>query len=151
MKNMAVLIDTNVMLDWFLARSPFAGQAGRILELCINGDLDGYLASHTIINTFYITRKEKSIEERKRFLLMLCQKFAIVGIDKQMLIHALRNDKWYDLEDGLQIQCAITANLDYIVTRDPKGFSDSSIKALSPEAFLEIWDASGYDNRRSPA
>ncbi|MCL2420272.1 MAG: PIN domain-containing protein [Defluviitaleaceae bacterium] len=137
MKNMALLIDTNVMLDWMLEREPFVKQAGHILRLCIDGKVTGYLASHTILNAFYISRKEKSIEERKRFLLMLCKKFKIIGINEQMLIEALQNDAWQDLEDGLQMQCAISAKLDYIITRDLKGFTNSLVKALSPQEFLE--------------
>ena len=137
MKNMALLIDTNVVIDYFLGREPFAGEAEIIMESCILGRLRGFLACHTLLNTFYITRKEKSVEERKAFLLMLCDKFCIIGVDKENIATALRNNAWNDLEDGLQIQCATDENVDYIVTRDPKGFESSKIRVLSPEAFLE--------------
>ena len=138
MKNTALLIDTNIVLDFFLDREPFAECADEIMRNCIVGKIQGYLASHTLLNAFYITRKRKSIEERKEFLLMLCEKFVIVGIDKQTIVSALQNEEWDDLEDGLQIQCAIIEDLDYIITRDPKGFKSSKIQALSPEEFLNL-------------
>jgi len=137
-KNTALLIDTNIVLDFFLGREPFVECADEIMRYCIIGKIQGYLASHTLLNAFYITRKQKSIAERKEFLLMLCEKFIIVGVNKQTIMSALQNEEWDDLEDGLQIQCAIIEDLNYIITRDPKGFENSKIKVLSPEEFLNL-------------
>ena len=135
---MEILIDTNIVLDWLLGREPFLGNAKKIMEPCICGKIKGYLASHTLLNTFYITRKEKSVEERKEILLMLCEKFTIIDLDRQTIIESLHNKDWKDLEDGLQMQCAFNENLDYIISRDPKGFENSKVRFLSPEAFLEM-------------
>jgi len=137
MKNMALLIDTNIVLDWLLERQPFLENAKRIIEYCINGDLRCYLAGHTLLNTFYITRKEKSVAERKEILLMLCDCFEIIDIEKSMIVSALQNENWQDLEDGLQMYSAEQENLDYIITRDINDFKNSQIKALLPEDFLK--------------
>ena len=116
MNDMEILIDTNIVLDWLLGREPFFQSAKVIMEACINGKVRGHLASHTILNIFYITRKEKSIKERKEILLMLCQMFNIIGIDCKMIVETLSNDAWNDLEDGMQMQCATIESLDYIIT-----------------------------------
>jgi len=138
MKNMALLIDTNIVLDWLLERQPFAENAKHIMEYCINGNLRCYLAGHTLLNTFYITRKEKSVVERKEILLMLCDCFEIIDVEKSMIISVLQNESWQDLEDGLQMQSAEQENLDYIITRDIRDFTNSKVKALLPEDFLKI-------------
>ncbi|MCL2089517.1 MAG: PIN domain-containing protein [Oscillospiraceae bacterium] len=138
MKNTAVLIDTNVVLDWLLVRQPFADNAKRIIEYCINENWGCYLAGHTLLNIFYITRKEKSIEERKEILLMLCDCFKIINIEKHMFVTALQNENWRDLEDGLQMLSAEQENLDYIITRDLNDFKHTSVRVLSPESFLKI-------------
>ena len=140
MKNTALLIDTNIVLDWLLERQPFADNAERIMEYCISGNVRGYLAGHSLLNIFYITRKEKSVEDRKEILLMLCNWFEIIDIDREMIVMALQNEKWQDLEDSLQMQCALHENLDYIITRNIKDFTDSQIKALLPEDFLKNSD-----------
>jgi predicted nucleic acid-binding protein len=137
MKNLALLIDTNVVLDWLLERQPFADNAKRILELCVSGELRGYLAGHSLLNIFYITRKVKSIKDRKDILLMLCDRFEIIDIDSDMIMTALRNEEWPDIEDGLQMQSAIQKDLDYIITRDMKDFAHSAIKAITPEDFIK--------------
>jgi len=138
MKNTALLIDTNIVLDYFLDRSPFSEQAEKIMTYCIKSELLGYLACHSLLNIFYIARNQRSLEERKKFLLMLCERFEIIGIDVKKSVSALVNSDWKDFEDGLQIQCAYEANVDYIITRDPKGFVTSKIQALSPEEFLNM-------------
>ena len=136
-KDTAVLVDTNIALDWLLAREPFHEHAKRISEPCLRGALKGYLASHTLLNVFFIARKEKTVEERKEILLLLCKKFEIVNINKKMIIAALNNQAWNDLEDGLQMHCAVIRDVDYIITRDPTGFTASQITVLSPETFIE--------------
>jgi predicted nucleic acid-binding protein len=141
MKNTALLIDTNIVLDWILERRPLADPAKRVIELCINGDLRGYLAAHTILNIFFIVRKEKSVAERKEILLMLCDSFEIINVEKVMIICALENEKWNDLEDGLQMHCAAHEKLDYIITRNIKDFTHSEIKALLPEDFIKMREA----------
>ena len=138
MKNTALLIDTNIVLDWLLERQPFAENAERIMEYCISGNLRGYLAAHSLLNIFYITRKEKSVKDRKEILLMLCDRFEIIDIDSEMIITALQNENWQDLEDGLQMQSAIQEKLDYIITRDINDFAHSTIKVLSPQDFLKM-------------
>jgi len=138
LKNTALLIDTNIVLDWLLERQPFAGNAERIMEYCISGNLRGYLAGHSLLNIFYITRKEKSVKERKEILLMLCDCFEIIDIDSEMIVTALQNENWQDLEDGLQMQSAVQEKLDYIITRDINDFAHSTIKVLSPQDFLKM-------------
>jgi hypothetical protein len=123
-----------------LERRPFAESAKKIIEFCIKDVLRGYLAAHTILNIFYIVRKEKTVAERKEILLMLCDCFEIIDVKKSMIVEVLENEKWQDLEDGLQMRCAAQAKLDYIITRNIKDFSDSVTKALLPEDFLALVD-----------
>jgi len=55
-----------------------------------------------------------------------------------MVIHAISDDNFQDIEDSLQIECAAKENLDYIVTRDLGGFNASKVPAVSPQEFLNI-------------
>jgi len=138
---MEILIDTNVLLDWLLDREPFVRQADQIMRCCITGMVKGHLASHSILNIFYITRRAFDIEKRKEILLMLCEKFNVIGLGRQMIVESLHNENWNDLEDGLQMSCAVTEGVDYIITRDSEGFEFSKVQALSPGAFLKMFEA----------
>ena len=68
--------------------------------------------------------------------MMLCNDFNIIGIDHEILMAALCDENFRDIEDGVQIQCALFEDLDYIVTRDINGFKDSEVKSTLPEDSL---------------
>jgi predicted nucleic acid-binding protein len=133
---MVALIDTNVIMDALIDREPFAAKAREILAHCSQGKFCGYFAGHTIPNIFYILRKDYSSAERKDMLIGVCRAMDVVGIDKSILMNALTNEYFDDVEDGLQAECAASVGADYIVTRNTADFSTSPIPAILPEDFL---------------
>lgn len=139
MKNMHILIDTNIILDWLMQREPFSEDAKYIMEEAMFGGVEGYLSAHTIPDLFYILRKDFDVNKRKQLLLFLCEFLHIITENKEMVVTALKHENWKDLEDGLQMQCAAEKNLDYIVTRNIKDFTDSKIKAVLPGEWIEIY------------
>ena len=137
MKNMRVLIDTNIILDWLMTRKPFQEKAKNIMETCFFGDMDGYVTAHTLSDIFYILRKDFDVDKRKKLLLLFCEHLQIIPEDKNTIRQVLECEKWRDLEDGLQMQCAVNEKLDYIVTRNIKDFKDSPVMPLLPEQLIE--------------
>lgn len=134
---MKVLIDTNVLIDFILIRKPYATDAEKILLLCKNKKITGCIASHSIMNIFYILRKEYTPKERRTILLNLCKILEVIGIDSDKIENALKNEKFSDMEDCLQAECAINSNSNYIITRNTKDFKESNILAIEPSEFLQ--------------
>lgn len=139
MKNLKILIDTNIILDWLLHREPFHSNAEYIVEKCMSGGVDGYLTAHMMSDLFYILRKKLIAEKRKELLIFLCDTMEIISEDKETIRRALRNEQWMDLEDGLQMQCADKEEMDYIVTRNIRDFKMSKVLAIEPQQFIEIY------------
>lgn len=135
---MVVLIDTNVLLDFLLGRDPYFSNADKIIKLCAEQKIQGFMAAHSIPNMFYILRKDMSVEARREVLLNLCDILAIEAIDSVKVIAALKNSAFIDLEDCLQSDCAGEIKADYIVTRNIKDFETSEIPAILPEDFLKL-------------
>lgn len=135
---MRALIDTNVLLDFLLGREPYFNSADRIIKLCADKKIQGFMAAHSIPNMFYILRKDMTEEDRREMLLNLCDIFAIEGIDSAKIVAALKNSTFKDLEDCLQSDCAKRIRADYIVTRNIKDFAISEVPAILPEDFLKI-------------
>ncbi|GHT48743.1 twitching motility protein PilT [Spirochaetia bacterium] len=133
---MVALIDTNVIIDALVNREPFAAKACALLSLCAKNYFLGYFAAHTIPDIFYILRKDYTGTERKDMLLGVCRVLDVVVIDKVMLVSALNDAHFDDVEDCLQAECAVSINADYIVTRNIDDFSASTIPAILPEDFL---------------
>ena len=135
---MNVLIDTNVILDWIMAREPNAKNAKRIMEQCLFGNIQGYLTSHTITDIFYILRKDFSVEKRKQLLKLLCEELQIIRENCETILRTLQHKEWNDIEDGLQMQCAEEMNLDYIITQNLKDFATSKVNAINEASFCKM-------------
>lgn len=134
---MKILIDTNLLIDYFSKRPLFFADARTILKLCMEQQIDGCIAAHSIMNVFYILRKELTLEERRSILLDLCKIVSVIGIDQTKLVAALENEDFTDVEDCLQMECAKEFAADYIVTRNIKDFQHSVIPPILPKDFLE--------------
>ena len=135
---MKILIDTNVLIDYLLQRKPYSEDAEKVLVLCKNNQINGCIASHTVMDIFYIVRKLMTVEERQEFFLAISVFIEIIGIDRNKIIKALKNESFSDVEDCLQMECAKAFSADYIVTRNVKDFQNSPIPAITPDAFLRI-------------
>jgi predicted nucleic acid-binding protein len=135
---MAVLIDTDVLVDYLSKREPFYSDAFRIIELRKRQKFFGVISTQTYANLYYVLRRVLSEELRRELLLELCLLFGIGVIDGSMTVRALKESQYKDFEDRLQMLCALSVGADYIVTRNIKDYNDSEIKAVSPKEFLEI-------------
>ena len=137
MKNITVLIDTNIFIDVLQDRIPFTDNSQAVIGLVTQKKIKGAVAAHSITNLWYILRKTHSDEERRNYLLSLFELFDVVSMDKNRLVAALENSNFKDFEDCLQDECAYAINADYIITRNAKDFESSMVKVLTPEEFLE--------------
>ena len=137
MKNITVLIDTNIFIDVLQDRIPFTDNSQAVIGLVTQKQIKGAVAAHSITNLWYILRKTHSDEERRNYLLSLFELFDVVSMDKNRLVAALEKSDFKDFEVCLQDECACAINADYIITRNAKDFESSMVKALTPEEFLE--------------
>ena len=126
-------------VDYILKRENFFECAERIVQLCQDGLVDGAVSSQSVADTFYILSKDFSVDDRKAFLLRICQIFQVESVDRDKLIAALTDDTFSDFEDAVQMQCAKSFRADYIVTRNVKDFTASEVPAVTPEDFCKIF------------
>ena len=139
-KNMEskILVDTNVLLDYFLTREPFFNDAKQIIEKCAEGKINACIAAHSVSNMFFILRKTYDVKERRELLLSLFEIFDVEGIDSEKLMKGLKNETFSDFEDCLQMECAESFCAQYIVTRNTADYVTSKIPAVTPTEYLEM-------------
>jgi predicted nucleic acid-binding protein len=135
-----VFFDTNILIDYLDKRKPFCDVSEKLLELCESKVLTAYISTKSILDIFYILRKDYSAEERKDMLLGLCETCQVVGIDKIKVLNAITNERFSDLEDCVQSECAKSIRAEYIITRDINDFVNSQIPPILPNTFLTILD-----------
>lgn len=133
---MNILIDTNVLIDFYTKRQDYFEPAARVIESCVNGYANGYVAFHSLPNIFYILRKDFARDERIRILRQICQIFTVCAASHQRVEMLLDDDPFDDLEDGFQIVCADEIDADAIITRNPRDFAGATRRVCSPSEFL---------------
>lgn len=133
-----ILVDTNVLLDYLLCRSPFDEAARDIVLACKQRKVLGCIAAHSISNMFFILRKAFNVDERRRLLRGVCELFEIEGIDKARILDALADETFSDFEDCLQKECAIAFQADYIVTRNGDDFKSGPVPTINPKEFCKL-------------
>ncbi len=135
---MVILIDTNAALDFLTMRQPFYDDAGKVIMICAEGRVQGYLAFHSLPNIFYILRKSHSDADRRKMLKKLCSVLKVTGASHESICNAIEREGFLDFEDCLQDECAKEVSADFIVTRNTDDFFCSKVKPLTPHEFLEI-------------
>ena len=130
------LIDTNVIIDFFLRREPFYKNAETIFQKISYKKIEGYISASAVTDIFYLLQKAKGSVEATNYILKLMQIIEVLGVDKQTIINALLLD-WADFEDAVQAQVAIENEMDVIITRNTKDFKKmKKIKVLTPKEFI---------------
>lgn len=135
---MKILIDTNILIDFYAKRPDYYDSALKIMTACTEKKVDGCIAAHSVTNAFFILRKDMPIEVRRSTLKDLCKVVTVIGIDANNLILALNNEDFSDVEDCLQMECAKEFSADYIVTRNIKDFEHSTIPVILPDDFVKL-------------
>ena len=79
MKNMVVLVDANVILDYVITREPYYQDAYKIIDMCYSGQVKGYLAFHSVSVIWYVLRKYMPDSERRLWLKKILQVLQVTG------------------------------------------------------------------------
>jgi predicted nucleic acid-binding protein len=128
-----VLIDTDVILDFFFDRQPYAEYSAQVIGLCETYKIKGFVTPVIFSNVYYLLRRtarhDKVIDNLKQLLGIT----DVLAMDKEVVTNAL-NSGFKDFEDSLQNFAAMKHGaIDVILTRNLKDFSKSEIGVLTPE------------------
>ena len=135
---MRVLIDTNVILDVLLKRSPFYEAAIEVLKLSVREDIQEFVSASAITDIYYIAYKnmrDKAVvrELLKKLLLIV----SVAGVSEEEIQKALELG-WKDFEDSVQYSVALLNEMNRLITRNVKDYSSSEIQVWEPNQFLEL-------------
>ncbi|MFT5906633.1 MAG: putative nucleic acid-binding protein [Cryomorphaceae bacterium] len=132
---MNVFLDSNILLDVVLEREPFYEQSLLVMEWCIKNSSSTHIAWHTVTNCLYILRKDLGTEQTIAVLSSLLEWVEIAPSSKTLAQQGLKNAGKY-FEDTLQYLCAESAKCEYLITRNPKDFKNSTVSVYTPSEFI---------------
>ncbi len=132
-----ILIDSDVILDFFFDREPFSENAAQVFSLCESNQIKGFVTPVICSNTYYLLRQtarhEKVIEKLSQLMTIM----DVLLMDRDIVMQALISG-FKDFEDALQHFTAIKSGfIDIILTRNVKDYTKSDIGVLTPESYLK--------------
>lgn len=132
-----VLIDSDVVLDFFFDRQPFSEHAAAIFHLCETKIIEGNLTPVIVSNVYYVLRQTAKHELVVEKLLQLLSITEILVTNKQTLLEALHSN-FSDFEDAIQnFSAEKDGSIDVILTRNLKDYKNSQLAIMTPESYLK--------------
>lgn len=132
-----VLIDTDVILDFFFDRVPFSDDVAILLSYCDRKTIQGFITPVIISNLYYLLKRTASHEKVVEKLVQLLTIIHILSMDSTVVQLALRSG-FRDFEDALQNFSAVRdGTIDAIVTRNTRDYKQSEIGVMTPDEMIK--------------
>lgn len=130
-----LLVDTNVVLDVILERTPWARDAVRILDAVARGKALGFLAGHAVTTVHYIVAKEVGRTRATTAVADLLDVLTVVPLGAAEFQRALAIGL-ADFEDAVQVAACLASGADFLVTRNARDFKGAPIATRTPGEIL---------------
>ena len=127
---MRILIDTDVLLDVFLARKPNVSSSAAVLDWAERNPGCACVSWHGLANLHYLSRT--GAEGFIADLLDFCD---VPAVDTSGMRQALALG-FPDLEDAMQVVVAQAFPANLIVTRNVRDYARSAIPATTPVSLV---------------
>ena len=137
---MTLMLDTNVLLDMFQGRPSFSDKSGAVLSDAIAGKYIGIVPAHGLTTVYYLLRKSVGELVAIESVDWLLARFTIAPATLETFIRARRLGI-RDFEDAVVAAMPEATGCQFIVTRNTADFGSSPVKAIAPEDFLQIRNA----------
>jgi predicted nucleic acid-binding protein len=134
---MKLLLDINVLLDVLLQRDPWAEPAANLLTQIERGEAEGFVAGHTLTTIHYAVSRARDQQLAAAAVTDLLRFMEVIPVEKVDFSQALVLPM-DDFEDAVQAAAALKIGVDYIVTRDEKGFGGLSIPSVNSGEILSL-------------
>lgn len=135
---MRIMIDTNIVFDVFLKREPFFQASYEIMKQSALQKYEGFLSASAATDIYYLLRR--SLKDAVRAKESMEKLLQLVGIADALGedVHAAVASNMSDFEHAIVAAIAERCAMEYIVTRNVKGFTESPVKAIMPDDFLNL-------------
>jgi hypothetical protein len=136
-----VLFELNVVLDVLQERTEFYEFSARCLAHAETGQIQGWLAAHSVTTLFYLIVKDQSPAQARVTITSLLQFLKIAPANHDTIEGAL-NLPYKDFEDAVQMMSALEIQADYVLSRNVSDFDPAPVDVVRPVELLAVMDRS---------
>lgn len=136
---MKIMCDTNIIIDVLLEREPFIEDSYKVLKLCEERKIDGFVSASSVTDIYYLVKKyTHTTDLAYKAVGKLLEIVKVCNVTNNDVVIAFQK-KAKDFEDCLVATCAKSIHCDYIVTRNKRDFEGFGIPVFTPaEILLQI-------------
>ncbi len=131
-----MLIDTDVLIDVALDRSPHSDSASELLDRLEQGMGTAWVAWHSLSNLYYIVTPVLGRQGARDFILELTRLVDVAETGTEDIRYAA-GLPMADFEDAMQVAAARACGAQCIVTRNIRDYARSPISAVNPLRAIE--------------
>lgn len=130
-----VFVDTNVLLDILLERTPWANDAAVLFSMADRKEIELLCCSLSFSTAIYLMQRFKYSRKEIVSKLSIIKSICTVTTVNEAVIDRMLQSDFNDLEDAIQYYSALAFGAEVIVTRNTKDFAASKIPVVSPHDF----------------
>jgi predicted nucleic acid-binding protein len=131
-----LFLDTNVLLDYLAARTPFDKDAKILIERADQGQVEVFISALSVCNIAYILRKLMPDTEILPLITDITRLVTITPINEVVIAEALASS-FSDFEDAIQYFSAVRyGGITHIITRNAADYVHSIIPVITPAEYL---------------
>lgn len=136
MLTMNLLLDTNVLIDFFAQRQPFYKDVLKLQIMQEFGDAELWCSAKSFTDIFYGISKNVASKDIQNAFLVSLEFLRICSIDGDDIKSAAFLG-WTDFEDCLIDRAAQKLKADFIITQDVSGFKEARSAVKTPQEFFD--------------
>lgn len=135
---MKIFFDVNVILDFFLERSPNQDRLNEFFLKLEERKIQGFISISVLQTCCYYLELAKGLEVTKQIVGVIAKRFDFLEGSKYEVLSAVESD-FEDIEDAIHYFIAINSEMEGIVTNDQKFLKHSKpqLPILTPIQLLE--------------
>jgi len=136
---MKILLDTNIVMDVIEKREPYYKDAFALLKAVSVMEAECYFSASSAKDVFYLVRRHTGSLEKAKKAIVSISKFAIFCDTTKQDVQTALLSGITDFEDAILVSGAERENMDFVVTRNEKDFTNATVRVITPSEFLEIY------------
>ena len=138
---MKILIDTDILSDFFFDRLPYSENIAKILSLCEQKIITGCITAISINNLYILLRQNAKQDKVIEKISLLVSILEIITVDQNAVLAALKYP-FNDFEIAIQNYAAKeNEQINIVITQNTKKYKQSDLKIMNPKDFLKFFNS----------
>ena len=132
-----VFVDADIVMDLLARRENFFEAAAELFTLGDEKKVGIHVSALTIANVHYLLSRQYSSNQARGIIQHFRAMVHVLPVDAKSIDMALSSD-FKDFKDAIQYFVALDGNIDVLITRNLKDYSEAKIPVMTAGSYLRM-------------